>query len=206
MKFTKYILSIIITLCAAVAVSGQNLRVPAAHAKVTGAMTSSTPLMAAAMENVRLNSPFAVINIEPVADDDENDILIEDMKKYAAGFLGTRYRLGSSSPKGFDCSGFTSYVFRNFGFELNRDSRSQFTQGQKVDKDQLKPGDLLFFSSRSSGKGRVGHVAMVTEVNADGSCVFIHASTKWGVTYQKFPDGGYYSRHYLGAKRIVGVL
>lgn len=95
-------------------------------------------------------------------------------------------------------------MFKNFGFALNRDSRSQYLQGEKVAQDELRPGDLMFFSSRSSGKGRVGHVAMVVDVNADGSCTFIHASTKHGVVYQKFPDGAYYSRHYLGARRIVG--
>ncbi|MCM1163192.1 MAG: NlpC/P60 family protein [Muribaculaceae bacterium] len=206
MKLAKYILSII-AIVISVSASGKTLRVPEAHAKATGAMSAqSTPLMAAAMESARLNSPFAAVKAEFLEKADETDALIEDMKNYAAGFLGTRYRLGSSSPSGFDCSGFTSYIFRNFGYDLNRDSRSQFKQGEKVDKDNLKPGDLLFFSSRSSGKGRVGHVAMVTEVNADGSCTFIHASTKNGVTYQKFPDGGYYSRHFLGAKRIVGVL
>ncbi|MCM1522374.1 MAG: C40 family peptidase [Muribaculaceae bacterium] len=205
MKISKYIVAFI-SIITAVSMYGKTLRVPEAHGKATYAMSATTPFMAAAMESARLNSPFAVAPSQIQATDNENDALIEDMKKYAAGFLGTRYRLGSSGPSRFDCSGFTSYVFRNFGYDLNRDSRSQFLQGEKVEDGNLKPGDLLFFSSRSSGKGRVGHVAMVTDVNADGSCTFIHASTKFGVTYQKFPDGGYYSRHFLGAKRIVGVL
>nr|WP_303643252.1 C40 family peptidase [uncultured Duncaniella sp.] len=120
--------------------------------------------------------------------------------------LGTRYRLGATGPNQFDCSGFIGYVFRNFGFNLNRDSRSQYLQGEHIDKGEIKPGDLLFFSSRSSGKGRVGHVAMVVDVNNDGSCRFIHASSsKRGVVYQNFPDNGYYSRHFIGAKRIIGT-
>ena len=124
---------------------------------------------------------------------------------YAEKFLGTRYRLGASGPNRFDCSGFVGYVFRNFGYNLNRDSRSQYLQGDKVETAELRPGDLLFFSSRSSGKGRVGHVAIVLTVNPDGSCTFIHASSsKKGVVRQKFPDNGYYSKHFIGAKRIVG--
>ncbi len=125
--------------------------------------------------------------------------------EYAAKFLGTRYRLGASGPKQFDCSGFVGYVFKNFGYSLSRDSRSQYLQGDNVDRSELRAGDLLFFSSRSSGKGRVGHVAIVTDVNPDGSCTFIHASSsKKGVVTQKFPDNGYYSKHFIGAKRIVG--
>ncbi|WP_286332066.1 C40 family peptidase, partial [Duncaniella freteri] len=136
----------------------------------------------------------------------EHSELVDQMKEFAAKYLGTRYRLGATGPNQFDCSGFIGYVFRNFGFNLNRDSRSQYLQGEHIDKGEIKPGDLLFFSSRSSGKGRVGHVAMVVDVNNDGSCRFIHASSsKRGVVYQNFPDNGYYSRHFIGAKRIIGT-
>lgn len=80
----------------------------------------------------------------------------------------------------------------------------QFTQGTKVDRDDLRPGDLMFFSSPRSGKGQVGHVGIVVDVDeSTGSVTFIHASTKKGITYQKFPDGGYYSRAYIGAKRVI---
>ncbi|MDE7146272.1 MAG: C40 family peptidase, partial [Duncaniella sp.] len=130
--------------------------------------------------------------------------IVDKMAEYAAKFLGTRYRLGAAGPKAFDCSGFVGYVFKQFGITLNRSSRAQYSQGEKVDKQDIKPGDLMFFSSRSSGKGRVGHVAMVVDVNEDGTLTFIHASTKKGVTYQKFPDNGYYSRHFIGARRIIG--
>ena len=134
---------------------------------------------------------------------DEADATVDRLTDYAAKFLGTRYVWGATGPKSFDCSGFIGYVYRNEGIHLPRTSAMQYSQGVKVSKDELRPGDLLFFSSRRSGKGRVGHVAMVTDVNPDGSCTFIHASTKKGVVYQKFPDGGYYSRCFVGAKRIV---
>lgn len=139
---------------------------------------------------------------------DDMEALEEDFTRnltdYAAGFLGRRYVWGATGPKQFDCSGFTSYVFRNSGIKLHRTSRAQWTQGEKVDRKDLKPGDLMFFSSARSGKGRVGHVGIVVDVNpSDGSLTFIHASTSKGITYQKFPDGGYYSKRYIGAKRVI---
>lgn len=149
--------------------------------------------------NVRLASPFRFA--APVADEDED--LVCELTDYAARYLGTRYRLGASGPKAFDCSGFTSYVFRQFGIELTRSSRTQWTEGEKVENGHLRPGDLVFFSSRGSGRGRVGHVGIVVDVNEDGSWRFIHASTTRGVVYQNFPDGGYYERNYIGAKRVL---
>lgn len=159
-----------------------------------------------AYENARNFSPFAAAATAAEAASSVHLDLAVKMTDYAASFLGTRYRLGASGPKAFDCSGFTSYVFRNFGITLSRTSRQQYTQGERVATDELQPGDLMFFSSRSSGKGNVGHVGIVVEVdNETGSCTFIHASTKRGVVYQKFPDGGYYQKHYIGAKRILGT-
>lgn len=128
----------------------------------------------------------------------------ERLADNAAKYLGTRYRYGSTGPKTFDCSGFIRCVFRQEGINLPRTSRMQYREGEKVSRDQLRPGDLLFFSSPRSGKGRVGHVAMVVDVNEkDNSLTFIHASSSKGVSYQKFPDGGYYSRNYIGAKRVL---
>lgn len=130
--------------------------------------------------------------------------IASDIAGFASQFVGRRYRLGSTGPKTFDCSGFTSYIFRNAGIELNRTSKMQYAQGEEVSKEELRPGDLMFFSSPRSGKGRVGHVAMVVEVDEmSGSCTFIHASSSKGVTYQAFPDDGYFSRNFIGAKRVI---
>ncbi len=156
-------------------------------------------------EAARANSPFA--SVQPVHTNNTSSANIDlgnKMVDYAARFLGTRYIWGATGPKAFDCSGFTSYIYRNFGITLNRTSRMQFTQGEKVNVSQLQPGDLLFFSSRRSGRGQVGHVAMVASVDRENNtCVFIHASVKRGVTYQKFPDGGYFDRNFVGARRIL---
>ncbi len=174
-------------------------KLPAAH--TTSTFEAVNMLIERAYESVRENSPFS--DIDNPSDASVDTEIADKMAEYAAGFLGTRYRLGAAGPKAFDCSGFVGYVFKQFGITLNRSSRAQYSQGEKVDRQDIKPGDLMFFSSRSSGKGRVGHVAMVVNVNDDGSLTFIHASTKKGVTYQRFPDNGYYSRHYIGARRII---
>lgn len=207
----KYILSIFaVAGCASAMYADPNignsmvLPIPSKH--YTSTIDTSEALVKAAYERVREDSPFSALEATDENNDDSHLELIGRMKSFAHDLLGRRYRLGAAGPTQFDCSGFVGYVFRNFGFDLNRDSRSQYMQGERVEKSDLKPGDLLFFSSRSSGKGRVGHVGMVTDVNPDGSCRFIHASSsKHGVVYQNFPDNGYYSKHYIGAKRIIGV-
>lgn len=168
---------------------------------------SSNSFIGMSIEQVRRNSPFA--QMPELLQEDANstpDASAGKLINYASRFLGTRYVLGAMGPSAFDCSGFVGYVFKNFGIQLDRTSRQQFLQGEKVSLGNLRPGDLLFFSSRSSGRGRVGHVAMVTEVNADGTCKFIHASSGKGrVTYQTFPDNGYYERNFVGARRILGT-
>lgn len=129
-------------------------------------------------------------------------LVVDDMLKYAKTHIGKRYRRGTAGPKTFDCSGFTSYVFRQFGYELSRDSRSQYRQGSQVSRNEAQPGDLIFFSGRAAGK-TVGHVGIITDINpATGSVTFIHASTSRGVRIDKLSDP-YYSRRYIGIKRVM---
>ena len=126
---------------------------------------------------------------------------IDDMLNEAFSHLGARYRRGHSGPNSFDCSGFTSYVFRNMGIELNRSSRSQYTQGEAVDKDELRTGDLVFFTG-SNSRGPIGHVGIVVDVDhVDGSFNFIHASIK-GVKVSNSKER-YYLRRYVGARRVM---
>ena len=143
---------------------------------------------------------------QPVAEADT--ISIEDqiaqLTEYASSHLGKKYVWGAVGPKNFDCSGFTSHIFRNQGIELPRTSRMQYNLGESVALKDLRPGDLMFFSSPRTRKGVVGHVAMVYSVDDSTNTVtFIHASTKKGITFQKFPDNGYYSRTFIGARRVI---
>lgn len=194
------------------AIAAGRWKLPKAHAEIADRQVDAnlgfrSPFISASFDEVCANTPFADLReANTKAVDDSCKLIADRMVSYAERFLGTRYRLGATGPKAFDCSGFTSYVYKNFGITLNRTSRSQFLQGEKVSVSNLRPGDLLFFSSRSAGRGNVGHVAMVVSVDqVNGSCKFIHASVKNGVAYHTFPDNGYYSRNFLGARRILGT-
>ena len=126
---------------------------------------------------------------------------IDDVLNEAFSHLGARYRRGQSGPNAFDCSGFTSYVFKNMGIDLNRSSRAQYTQGEAVDKDELRTGDLVFFTG-SNSRGPIGHVGIVVDVDpVSGSFNFIHASIK-GVKVSNSKER-YYSRRYVGARRVM---
>lgn len=128
--------------------------------------------------------------------------VIKEILDFAASFTGTRYRRGANGPKAFDCSGFTSYVFGQFGYALNRASRQQINDGKQVDKSDLRPGDLVFFNGRAVNKS-IGHVGIVTEVDSSGTGFsFIHASTSQGVCVSK-SDEAYYSKRYMGACRPI---
>lgn len=129
-----------------------------------------------------------------------NDIVQRAMK-----YIGVPYRSGRMNPKvGFDCSGFTSYVFKKENIQLTHSSRSQFTQGTQIcDCKELHKGDLVFFSG-SRNSSQIGHVGIVTEVNHQtGSFSFIHASHS-GVCISSSTEA-YYQKRYVGACRVLAV-
>lgn len=126
--------------------------------------------------------------------------LIADLLTEANKHIGKPYRHGMKGPNAFDCSGFTSYVYKQFGYSISPASRIQYTDGVNVDRKNLRKGDLVFFTSRSSGKN-VGHVGIVTKAdNKTGDFEFIHASIR-GVKISSCE--GYYANRYVGARRII---
>ncbi len=127
----------------------------------------------------------------------------ESVVKTALQYLGASYRSGMSGPTAFDCSGFTSFVYRLRNVPILRSSRSQFTQGTPIARvADLKKGDLVFFGGSGSSRS-VGHVGIVTEVDAEaGNFSFVHAA-RGGVKISESNEA-YYSRRYMGARRIVG--
>ncbi len=108
-------------------------------------------------------------------------------------YVGTPYRYGGTTPKGFDCSGFVGYTYKKAaGKKLPRTSTSMYKQGKKIAKSKLKKGDLVFFNT--SGKG-VSHVAIYI-----GSNKVIHSVSK-GVKIDSL-SSSYWKKRYVGAKRI----
>lgn len=130
----------------------------------------------------------------------ESSKLIDDLLSEGRSHLGKKYVHGAKGPNTFDCSGFTSYVYRQFGYNISPGSRKQYTQGTPVSRNDLRKGDLVFFTSPKSGK-EVGHVGIVVSAdNETGKFKFIHASIR-GVKISDFE--GYYVPRYVGAKRII---
>ena len=115
---------------------------------------------------------------------------------YAKQFIGTPYRYGGSSPSGFDCSGFTSYVYKQFGISIQRTASGQLNNGYAVSRGELKPGDLVMF--KSYGSKPASHVGIYI-----GGGEFVHASAPGvGVVIDSL-NSSFYSRTYVGARRIL---
>lgn len=130
----------------------------------------------------------------------ESSRLADNILKEANRHIGKRYVHGAKGPNVFDCSGFTSYVYKQNGITITSWSRGQYLLGKPVDRRDLRKGDLVFFTSRSSGKA-VGHVGIVVSAdNETGNFKFIHASIS-GVKISDF--AGYYVPRYVGARRLI---
>lgn len=114
---------------------------------------------------------------------------------YAKRFIGTPYVSGGKSPSGFDCSGFTSYVYAGFGVRLNCSSSTQANQGVSVSRNELQPGDLVFFNTSGSG---ISHVAIYA-----GGGNIVHATMPGDTVKVSNMNSSYYSSRYVGARRVL---
>jgi len=118
-----------------------------------------------------------------------------ELLDYAQQFIGCPYVYGGSGPDVFDCSGFTMYVFAQYGYELYHSARSQFASGMEITKEELLPGDLVFFSNYETTW--IGHVGIYM-----GNGEFIHASSSKGVIISSMYSD-WYSSHYVCSARII---
>jgi cell wall-associated NlpC family hydrolase len=130
--------------------------------------------------------------VPPMATKESSNVLSR-----AVNVLGTPYRWGGSSPsKGFDCSGLVKYAFNDATFDLPRTSNAMASgHGEKVDRNDLKPGDLIFFNIKSR---RVNHVAIYL-----GNDRFIHAPRRGKSVTIDTLKKPYWENHYVVAKRVM---
>jgi cell wall-associated NlpC family hydrolase len=128
---------------------------------------------------------------------------VQHIIDFSKQFLGMPYRRGSKGPKTFDCSGFTSFVFENFGYHLSPSCVSQVKQGEQVAKEALKTGDLIFFKGRNAESSRVGHVGIVLSNDEKGNVMFIHACRR-GVRIDELNKSAYYKPRYVTGLRVLG--
>ena len=123
---------------------------------------------------------------------------IDSLVQLALTKNGKPYVRAGSGPNSFDCSGFTMWVYKQFGVDLPHGSVTQFPLGKKVERNDIRPGDLVFFYRSRC----VGHVGLVTEVDTAGHVTFIHASTqKTGVRIDKL-ESSWYAKTFCGTRRI----
>ena len=119
----------------------------------------------------------------------------------ALSLRGAPYLNGGADPGGFDCSGFTQYVFAKYGITLPREVRDQFRQGKSVKAGGLAAGDLLFFTTVATSTPGPTHVGI-----AIGGDQFVHAPSSTGVVRVERLSASYWSMRYLGARRIFTTL
>lgn len=124
---------------------------------------------------------------------------MDDMLAEAESYLGTPYRYGGTTRNGIDCSAFVLSVFgATMGMHLPRVAAAQAQEGERVAREDMRKGDLVFFSNG----GRISHVGIVHDVDENGSVRFIHASTSRGVMISPLTDS-YWGPKFRFAKRIV---
>ncbi len=120
---------------------------------------------------------------------------VDNILQWAKWHMGVPYVWGGASSSGFDCSGFTSYILSQNDIVIPRTAKEQWNVGTWVDKSQLKPGDLVFFTTYTSGPSHVGFYL--------GNNQFIHASSGAGKVLISDLNNSYYLERYIGGKRIV---
>ncbi len=123
--------------------------------------------------------------------------LAENIIEYAKRFKGVKYVWGGTTTKGFDCSGFTKYVFGHFDVTIDRNSTAQAKNGSYIKKADLMPGDLVFFDT-NGGNNRINHVGIYI-----GNGNMIHSSSSHKGVVISTISSGFYAKSYMTARRVL---
>jgi cell wall-associated NlpC family hydrolase len=123
---------------------------------------------------------------------------------YANQLLGLPYQWAGMNPKsGFDCSGFTCYVYKKAGKELVHFAKEQAKEGVEISIQQAKKGDLIFFGKQyENGRTKIEHVGIFHSIAENGNPLIVHSSSK-GVTYQEIKPSDYWSKKLLFCRNII---
>ncbi len=141
------------------------------------------------------------IKVEDESSIPYSKVLGEEIVDYGKHFIGTPYVWGGNDLKlGVDCSGLTQKIFKTFDIDISRVSYMQATDGTRVDKSELKPGDLIFFDTTGANNGRISHVGIYA-----GDDQFLHADSTKGVTLSSLSNT-YYTRNYVMSNRILSYF
>lgn len=118
------------------------------------------------------------------------------IRSFSMEYVGVPYVSGGTTPRGFDCSGFSQYVFNNLGFNIHRTVASQLQDGVVIGKDDLQCGDLIFFQNTTGWGHFASHVGIYI-----GNGEMIHAGSR-GIAVVSL-EQAYYTYHYMCARRVV---
>lgn len=125
----------------------------------------------------------------------------QNIINYAQKYEGVKYKYAGKDPKGFDCSGFTHYVFKNFDIALSGSSSDQSKQGKEIPLAKAQQGDLIFFG-RDGREGKIQHVGLVYKNEEDG-LFMIHSSSKRGIVIDNITTSKYWKPKILFVKRVI---
>jgi cell wall-associated NlpC family hydrolase len=176
--------------CVSSVVGAIALSMMAAACASTG--TAPKPFPMPAPPSASRPAPPAAVPAAPASPaQTSTDVIV----RAAMELRGAPYRDGGTDPRGFDCSGFTSYVFAQVGTSLPRETREQYLVGTPVPFGEQRPGDLIFFTTTAPGASHVG-IAL-------GGDAFVHAPSSRGVVRVEQLTLPYWSRRLVGIRRIA---
>jgi cell wall-associated NlpC family hydrolase len=180
---------------------GKTLKIPGAQNPAPQSEsrknTDAASAQSAQIEQAAIQYITQAKNTDQLSGEEDNPLRLQLIE---AGFkmIGVRYRRSGGSEKtGFDCSGLVKNLFSRFNIDLPRSSRDQYKQGEKIDRDKLEIGDLVFFSSGGSNPTHVGIYV--------GNNKFLHAARKAQQVMVSDLNKIWYTMRYLGARRIADL-